>query len=388
MATSDKIEVLAESAQWDLCCTSACVGGARGAGRERGPGDRWIYPAALPNGRTVRLFKVLMSNDCRNDCAYCAVRAGSKHRRVTLSPEELARLFLDLHRQGLAEGVFLSSAVRRGPDETMDDMLAAAELLRFKYGFRGFVHLKVLPGASFDRVERAAELADRVSINLEAPHAAALARVCPDKDFDRGLMQRMRWVSRLVRSRAARAKSHTTQFVIGAADESDRDVLAATSRLYADLRLQRAYFSAFQPHPDSLLAGRPPAPRLREHRLYQCDYLLRRYGFSFEELRFEDDGMLPLEADPKRVWADAHPEFFPVEVNRAPRAALLRVPGVGPKSASRIVRRRRKEKFRSLDELRAVGCVTRRAARYLTIDGKPGAPRPAKQLVLWSPAAT
>ncbi len=383
MKRKDKLLVLGESAQWDLCCTNACVGGTHGPGGVRGAAGRWVYPAALPDGRTVNLFKVLMSNDCRNDCAYCSARCSAKHQRETFEPEELARVFLDLHRRRIAQGMFLSSGIHRDSDTTMDRMLAVGELLRGKHGFTGFLHMKVLPGASFDRAERAAELADRISINLEAPNRRALSQVCPDKDFDTDLMRRMEWIGKFVGRSDTRAKAHTTQFVIGAADESDRDVLSTVTRLYDRLNLQRAYYSAFQPLAQSPLSDKPASPLLREHRLYQCDYLFRRYGFGMDEVLFDEDGLLPLDTNPKQLWADAHPECFPVEVNTAPRATLLRVPGIGPKAAGRIIRMRRKAKLHSLDDLRATGCVTKWAAPYVTINGKLGAPMPAKQMVLW-----
>lgn len=384
MRKQDKAQVLAASAQFDLCCSNRCVAGHRGSvGRVRGPAGQWIYPATMPNGQTVLLFKVLMSNDCRNDCAYCTARCSSGHQRATFEPEELTRLFLELNRRGLAQGMFLSSGVHRGANETMDRMLAAAELLRGKYRFQDFLHLKILPGASLDRVERASQLADRLSINLEAPHGDALGQLCPDKDFSLDLVRRMQWISALVDRSDTRAKGHTTQFVVGAADETDRDILTTTSHLYDKFSLTRAYFSAFQPVEASSLADRPATPPIREHRLYQCDFLLRRYGFGLDELVFDEGGGLSLEADPKRVWAEAHPEAFPVEVNSAPKSLLLRVPGVGPRSAARIVRQRRKDKFHSLAELRATGCVAKRAAAFVTVDGKLGARQPAKQLALW-----
>ena len=382
MRKRDKAQVLAASAQFDLCCSNRCVAGhRRGVGRVRGPAGQWIYPATMPNGETVLLFKVLMSNDCRNDCAYCTARCSSGHQRATFAPEELTRLFLELRRRGLAQGMFLSSGVWRGPNESMDRMLAVAELLRGKHQFQGFLHLKVLPGASLDRVERASQLADRISINLEAPHSEALSQLCPDKDFGLDLVRRMQWISALVGRADTRAKGHTTQFVVGAADETDRDILTTASHLYDKFRLTRAYFSAFQPVAASPLEGRVPTPPVREHRLYQCDFLFRRYGFSFDELVFDEEGGLPLGTDPKRMWAEAHPETFPVEVNTAPKSLLLRVPGLGPRSAARIVRGRRKEKFRSLAALRATGCVVKQAAAFVTIGGKLA--RATKQLALW-----
>jgi len=373
MRKRDKVQVLAESAQYDICCTNHCLSRRKGlSGRVRGEEGRWIYPAALPDGRTILLFKVLMSNDCKNDCAYCATRCSAGHQRSTFEPEELVSLFLELNRRGLAQGLFLSSAVHRGANETMNRILAATELLREKHRFDGFVHLKVLPGASLDRVERSAQLADRISINLEAPTANTLSEIAPDKDFDLELMRRMQWISALVKCDAMRAKGHTTQFVVGAGNETDLDLLATTARLYDELALSRAYFSAFQPVTGTELADKPATPLTREHRLYQCDYLLRRYSFKLDELTFGEDGDLPLDKDPKRIWAEAHPEAFPVEVNAAPKDQLLRVPGIGPRSAGRIVRMRRKGRFRNMVDLRTTGCVVRWAAPFVTVDGKLG----------------
>jgi putative DNA modification/repair radical SAM protein len=338
----------------------------------------------MPNGKTIRLLKVLMSNDCRNNCAYCATRCSSRHRRTAFTPDELSRLFVDLRSRDLAQGLFLSSAVTVSPDATMDKMLATAERLRQAHRFNGFIHLKVLPGASYDRIERAAELADRISINLEAPNAVRLSQISPDKDFATGIMTRMAWISRLAGRPDVRCKGHTTQFVVGAASEPDREILQATDRLYKSLRLSRAYFSAFQPVAGSELEGHPPTPLIREHRLYQTDFLFRRYGFRLDELVFDEQGNLPLDADPKRLWAERHPEAFPVEVNTATRDELLRVPGIGPRSASRIIQTRMKATFHALNDLKALGVVTSRATGYITIAGR--FERPAStptQLHLW-----
>ncbi|MBM4049955.1 MAG: putative DNA modification/repair radical SAM protein [Planctomycetes bacterium] len=388
MSAFDKIETLGESAQFDLCCSNQCVGGVKGSGRARGPVGRWIYPAAMPNGETIRLLKVLMSNDCCNNCGYCATRRTSGHERSAFSPDELSRLFVELNRRGLAQGLFLSSAVHGSPDATMDRMLATAERLRQAHKFGGFIHLKVLPGASYDRIERAAELAERISINLEAPNAARLSRISPDKDFTTGILKRMEWISRLAGRSGVRCKGHTTQFVVGAADESDREILQTTDKLYKALRLSRAYFSAFQPVPGSELEGQPAAPLIREHRLYQTDFLFRRYGFNLGELAFDEQGNLPLDADPKRVWAARHPEAFPVEVNTATRQQLLRVPGIGPLSATRIIQARMKTKFHSLDDLKALGVVASWAGGYVTVAGR-WMPPPARptQLALWRPGS-
>jgi len=338
----------------------------------------------MPNGETILLLKVLMSNECRNDCYYCVNRCSHSFPRESFRPEELAALFLELDRRGLARGLFLSSAVVRDADGTMDRMLATAELLRLRHRFNGFIHLKVLPGASYDRVARAAELADRISINLEAPNAERLQAIGPDKDFDEDLARRIGWIGKLVARKDTKARGHTTQFVVGAAGESDAEILKTTDALYKRVGLSRAYFSAFQPLAGSPLADRPAPPLLREHRLYQCDFLFRRYGFKLTEIPLADDGNLSLHADPKLLWAQQHPDRFPVEVNTAGRTTLLRVPGIGPRSARRILRMRRTERFRRLDALRGAGVVTRRAAPYIILDGKrPARSSEDRQLRLW-----
>ncbi|NOZ23911.1 MAG: putative DNA modification/repair radical SAM protein [Planctomycetes bacterium] len=385
MRRRDKIQVLGQSAQYDLCCSNQCLGRqATGAHRVRGEVGRWIYPAAMPDGETILLLKVLMSNECRNNCHYCVNRCSNAFRRESFAPDELADLFLELNRRDLARGLFLSSAVVRDANTTMDRMLAAVEALRLRQGFRGFIHLKVLPGASYDRVERAAELADRISINLEAPNAERLSAISPDKDFDSDLAERIQWIGRLVARKDTKAKGHTTQFVVGAAGETDLEILRTTDALYKRVNLSRAYFSAFQPIAGSPLADQTPTPLMREHRLYQCDFLFRRYGFRLEEIAFDDCGRLPLGADPKWIWAERHPEYFPIEINTADRTRLLRVPGIGPRSARRIVKMRREIRFGSLTDLKAMGVVVRRAAPYLTINGKrAGSSMGDRQLHLW-----
>ena len=376
MDTWRKIELLGRSAQHDLC-GEVC---GTEAHRVRDDLGRWIYPAVLPDGKKVYLLKVLLTNACENDCFYCANRASRNFRRLSFAPEELARAFDAMYRRGLVKGLFLSSGVC-GADRTMDRMIATVELLRRKYAFPGYIHLKILPGASPAHIERAVELATRVSVNLEAPNPARLARIAPQKDFEAELLEPMRRVSSLIAEGEGRLApaGQTTQFVVGAAGESDRELLSATERLYRELGLARVYFSAFQPVPDTPLDGHPPTPLLREHRLYQSDWLLRKYGFSLDDLVFDEKGNLPREADPKLMWALAHPERFPVEVNRASREELLRVPGIGPRSASRIVRLRRRGKFRHLSDLRKIGVVVKRAAPFVLLDGK----RPLYQLRLW-----
>ena len=377
MDTFRKAEILGQAARYDLC-GSGC---GPQPGRKRDDLGRWIYPAALPDGRKVALLKVLLSNVCHNDCAYCANCTSRDFPRTSFAPEELARAFDQMRRKGLVKGLFLSSGVGGDVSRTMDAMIATVELVRTKYVFSGYVHLKLLPGASWGHVERAVQLATRVSVNLEAPNAERLAQIAPGKDFQTDLMQPMQWARQLIEEaggRLARA-GQTTQFIVGAAGESDREILATTSQLYEKMGLARAYFSGFQPVAGTALENHPAAPPLREHRLYQSDWLLRQYGFSFAELIFDDQGGLPRQADPKMMWALTYPERFPIEVNRASREELLRVPGLGPRSVARILRLRRKGAFRSPLDLTKVGAVVSRAMPFVLLDGK----RPACQFSLW-----
>lgn len=395
-----KVQALGESAQHDLC--NSC--GMRESRKQDDLG-RWIYPAALPNGGSIRLLKVLLTNVCEKNCYYCGIRARRDVPRTSFTPDELARGFDQMNRAGLVDGIFLSSAVCEGPSPTMDGMIAAIELLREHYAFRGYVHLKLLPGCSEAHVERALQLAHRVSVNLEAPNAERLARIAPRKVFYEELTRPMEIASRLLRKAyppsvapAAAGGSderpvaswrkrggplapsgQTTQFVVGAAGESDQEILSTTWRLYRELDVARAYFSAFQPVPGTPLDGLPAAPAWREHRLYQADWLLRFYGFGYQDLVFDEGGNLPRRADPKRLYGLRHPELFPVEVNRAGRQELLRVPGIGPRSAGRILDLRRLGTLGSLEDLARMGVDAARAAPFVLLDGK----RPPFQLPLW-----
>jgi predicted DNA-binding helix-hairpin-helix protein len=375
-----KIEALGESAQYDLC--NACGSAAR----RRDDLGKWIYPAALPDGKRVRVLKVLMTNVCEKSCYYCGIRASRDVPRTSFEPEELARAFDRLHRADLVDGIFLSSAVCAGAGRTMDRMIACIELIRSRYAFPGYVHLKLLPGASEAHIERAIQLAHRVSVNLEAPNPERLAAIAPHKEFFRELAEPMSVAQRLIDASGGRLApaGQTTQFVVGAAGEPDREILSTTARLYTELDLRRAYFSAFQPVPGTPLDGRTATPAWREHRLYQADWLLRFYGFCFDDLVFDPAGNLPRQADPKRMYAQAHPELFPVEVNRASREELLRVPGIGPRSVSRLLQWRRQGTLRDMADLSRAGAVASRAAPFVLLDGKV----PPHQLHLWEQLPT
>jgi len=369
-----KIETLGDSARYDLC--NAC--GA--ATRSRDDLGRWIYPAALPDGQRVRVLKVLLTNVCEKNCYYCGVRASRDVPRASFSPDELARAFDRMQRADLVDGLFLSSGVCVSADRTMERMIACVELIRNRYQYQGYVHLKLLPGASEAHIERALQLAHRVSVNLEAPNAERLAAIAPRKAYFEELARPMRTAKRLIEASGGRLApaGQTTQFVVGAAGEPDREILSTTAQLYRQVGLRRAYFSAFQPVPGTPFDGREATPLWREHRLYQADWLLRFYGFGFEDLVFDDQGNLPRQADPKLLFARSHPELFPVEVNRASRQELLRVPGLGPRSVGRILRWRQQATLRELTDLSKAGAVAQRAAPFVLLAGR----RPPHQLPL------
>ena len=303
----------------------------------------------------MTLFRTLLSNVCFNDCAYCPLRSEADPPRASLSPEEVARLFMALFRRGEVEGLFLSSAAFGPADTVMERLIACARILREEEGFSGYLHLKVIPGASPEAIAEAARLANALSLNIEAPEEKHLSLLSRRKRFREDIVAGLKRIAEVKEAlrRRGRALSQTTQFIVGAAGEDDASLIRTTEALYRKLGLNRVYFSAYQPglgRPD--LPGEKLALRknllTREHRLYQVDFLLRQYGFRAAEIPLEG-GFLPLDKDPKEAWARAHPEFFPVNVNKASYLELLRVPGIGPTTAKRILAARREGKIRALE---------------------------------------
>lgn len=352
--------------------------------RRSGSRDLYISKAVLPNGRRISLLKSLLTSACERNCFYCPFRAGRDFRRETFKPEEYARTFINLYRSGVVEGSFLSSGIIGGGIRTQDQLLDTADQLR-RQGYLGYLHLKLMPGTEKAQVERAMQLADRLSVNLEAPNSHRLERLAPRKQFTEELIQPLRWVNEIRRTQPGhlgwrgRWPSTVTQFVVGGAGESDVELLTTTEQLYRRLGLSRAYFSPFSPVPDTPLENLPATDPHREHRLYQASFLLRDYGFHMEELSFDTDGNLPLRIDPKLAWAQNHLNERPIEVNLASREELLRVPGIGPKAAASILQARRSGQLRGLDDLGRLGIQTQRAAPFVLLDGK----RPEHQLRLW-----
>lgn len=359
-----------------------------------------VDPCASPNAICVhkarptgiRLLKILQTNVCEYDCAYCCNRAQRDTPRASFSPDEMARLIDEAYRSQQAQGVLLSSGIAGSPITSMDRMLATAELLRTKYQYPGYIHLKILPGAERSQIEAAAKWANRLSVNLEAPSQTALGKLSSSKDIQSTLL-RVKWIADALAARG-RNSGQTTQFVVGPGGESDRDLLEMASRLYSQFGLRRAYYSAFRPVPQTPLEDFPQTPEWRELRLYQADFLMRLYRVRLSELPFDQNGNLIPDIDPKLAMAKAHPERFPVDVNRAEYEELLTVPGIGPISASRIVRRRAIRRIADERDLAFCGVVVSRAAPFILIDGRrveaPPPPRKpkdnAKQLSLFDTA--
>lgn len=381
MSIMEKLEILSDAAKYDVACTSSGVdrsGNGKGIGNSIHPG---ICHSFAGDGRCISLLKILYTNECVFDCKYCVNRASNDVVRTSFTPEEVSRLTIEFYRRNYIEGLFLSSGVKGSPDATMEEMIRSVELLRGKYRFQGYIHMKAIPGASPELIERAGFLADRMSVNLELPTAEGLKRLAPNKSR-RTILRPMKQIQtrhmenkqELALYRHAPAfvpAGQSTQMIIGAAGESDYQIVTVAESLYQQYALKRVFYSAFVAvNQDSdlpmLLQG---PPLLREHRLYQADWLLRFYGFRAEELLSERHPNFNLLLDPKCDWAISHLEHFPVEVNSADYRTLLRVPGIGMKSASRILGARR---YHSLDfqDLKKIGVVLKRALYFITCNGR------------------
>lgn len=345
----------------------------------------FVYRAHLPNGKRIRLLKTLLSSVCENDCAYCPFRAGRDFRRASLQPDEYALLVSRLHQAGLIDGAFISSGMIGGGVRTQERLLACAELLRKKYGFFGYLHLKLMPGSQFAQVEQSMRLADRVSLNLEAPNANRLLRYTEQKNFASELWQPLAWVEQIRTQQPAQKgwKGHwpssSTQFVMGGAGESDLELLQVSQALYRQLNLKRAYYSPFTPHENTPLENQPPTPYKREQRLYQASFLIRDYQYSWQDLHYDQQGNLPLDQDPKLAWAEKHLLHEPVEINRAGKEELMHIPGIGPRGADRILQARRVQSIRDISQLAKLGVQVKRCEKYLLLQGR----QPIRQPSLW-----
>jgi predicted DNA-binding helix-hairpin-helix protein len=365
----ERLSILSNDSRYDLAC--AC-GTNDDEHRRRSKEDKWIYPVVLPNGGTTYLFKTLLSNECVNNCKYCPLRAGSDTERCSLSPEELAGTFISYYNARRVSGLFLSSAVTASPDATMERINRTALNLR-KMQFRGYIHLKIIPGASEAAIRQSLSLASAVSLNIETAGEKNFKHLSTTKDYLRDIIRPIELISRLTAkgSRYAGIKQ-TTQFVVGASRETDKEIIGYSWRLYRELGLSRVYFSAYQRG-----AGSPELPGersglansdllAREHRLYQTDWLIRKYGFRADEIPLDRDGNLSLGTDPKEMWAKSHPEFFPVNINKDDRSRLLRVPGLGHVAVERILSLRKNgARVGSIENLGRRTKLLMRAEQYL-----------------------
>lgn len=365
-----KLRILADAAKYDASCASS---GApkRAAGRDGlGSTSNGICHAYTPDGRCVSLLKILLTNYCLYDCAYCINRRSSNVARARFAVQEVVDLTIAFYKRNYIEGLFLSSGIVRDADHTMEQLLLVAKTLRREHGFEGYIHLKTIPEASPWLIEQAGLWADRLSINLELPTEASLRRLAPEKDAASigRAMGRMR--ERIDEARAEGRRfspaGQSTQLVVGADAASDETVLRKSASLYRDYDLRRIYYSGFSPIPDASRALPATAPPLRrEHRLYQADWLMRNYAFAIDEVaEATEGGMLPLDIDPKLAWALKHRDRFPVDVNTAGREMLLRVPGLGTRAVERIVAARRHCRLR-LDDVARVTASLRRARPFL-----------------------
>ncbi len=373
MDAIEKLKVLSEDSRYDLAC--AC-GTNENDHRTRGRDGKWLYPVSLPQGGYSVLLKTLLSNACTNDCKYCPLRSDTNIQRCTLQPEEVARIFIEYLKKKSAFGLFLSSGVIGSADYTMDRINGVARLLRSKYHFRGYLHLKILPGASNAAIEEALSLASAVSLNIETPSKRAFTELSRKKDYDHDIIRPIKFMGELTSKgmKYARVKC-TTQFIVGASDETDGEIVQSLSTLYTRLNFKRVYFSAYQKGlgspeiPGEMHFLTSPEERfMREHRLYQVDFLIRKYGFKSEDILLDKTGNLRLDKDPKEVWAEAHPDFFPVRINKADREFLLRVPGLGPETVQRLLLIRRDRSISRLEEAGIKGKRAEKAANYVIFE--------------------
>ncbi len=378
----EKLRILSDAAKYDVSCVSSGVerknNTVGGIGNASAAG---ICHAWSQDGRCISLLKILLTNDCIYDCGYCLNRVTNPTKRATFTPDEVAELTIQFYRRNYIEGLFLSSAVEKSPDHTMENIYRVLELLRYKYNFWGYVHVKVIPGANPILVQKTGMLADRMSVNIELPTRESLKILAPQKKIE-NIIKPMALINNEI-TRTIEDKKHfsstprfvpggqSTQMIIGATPDSDKTILSVSQNLYDRFNMKRVFFSAYIPvisSPDLPAISTMP-PLLREHRLYQADWLMRFYYFHSEELFTEIEPNLDLEFDPKMMYALRNIDKFPVEINKASYEELLRIPGLGVKSAQRIIRERKNAEL-SYDSLKKMKTVLKRAKYFITVKGK------------------
>ncbi len=363
MTTLEKMKILTDSAQYDLCDYVS----HNKSSQVNLPG---IYEATGHDGCKIPLFKTLLTNECKNDCKYCINQSKRNFTRLELAPKELAKAFLAYYNRGLVNGLFLSSGISSDEDTTMEKTIECIKILRKDYGYDDYIHLKVVPGASKDSIKRAMALANRVSINIEAATPSGLAELTSTKDYNKDILKRLSWINSLQNKSTTYPNStHTTQLIVGANSESDREILQRMEKIYKKSDLKRTYFSAFTPIEGTEMGTKSACSTDRTAKLYNADSLLNDYHFSVKELVFDENDKLSLNEDPKILSAEKM-KIFPVEINSAPYTHLIRVPGIGTKSARKIISIRKNVPFTDKEQLKKLGVVVDRAEKYIKLDGE------------------
>ncbi len=363
MEIKEKIRILGEAGKWDICASSNSKRKVKGKDRIGNTSIGGICHSFTENGRCISLFKTLMTNACNHDCKYCVNSTKCHKRLAKYSPEELSKVFMKLYLGNYVEGLFLSSGVLGNSDSSTERMLDAVNILRNKYKFRGYIHFKALPGVGRDYIKRASEIADRISINLEAPNSSRMKEITDIKDYKIDILRRQNWIKKTKVS-----AGQTTQLVVGGSDETDWEILKMSDWEYNNMKMKRTYYSAFTPVKHTALSAKIKTPIQREHRLYNVDFMLRKYGIGLKEFKqVMDNGNLP-KGDPKIHLAR---NYFArsVDLNECSYEELIRVPGIGPTSATRIMSLRKTHTIKKREELHNIGVVLKRAEPFIKING-------------------
>jgi putative DNA modification/repair radical SAM protein len=366
MQILEKIKILGESAKYDICASSASNRKIKSSTNNDSIGNvasSGICHSFGQDGRCISLYKTLMSNECAYDCKYCTNSNKCKKKATSFTPSELAKVFMSLYVKNYVEGLFLSSGVIKNPDETTEKMIETINLIRNKYKFNGYIHFKIIPGTSYELIKQASEFSDRLSINLEVPTKSYMSEISTTKDYKIDILRRQAWIKKM-----NLPSGQTTQFVVGSVNETDLDILKMLDWEYKNLNLKRGYFSAFIPVTNTNFENKNKTPLIREHRLYNIDFMLRKYNFKLDEFKsIMNNGMLP-KIDPKLALAK-QTITKPIEINTANYDELIRIPGIGPRSAYKIDLIRKKIKIKKYKQLHDIGIVLKRAKPFIKIDG-------------------
>ncbi len=368
-----KIEILGEASKFDVCASMASPRVASGSNRIGNPDIAGICHAFAPDGRCISLFKVLMTNRCMYDCKYCMNRCSSAKEKAMFEPNELARAFMGLYVRNYVEGLFLSSGVWKSASDTVQKMIESLNIIRNKYHFKGYIHIKILPGTDREQLKQIMEIADRVSLNVELPSASRLSEVCSMKNYETDIINCQKHIKEYIQEGLLPA-GQTTQYIVGTAGESDREIMESLHWEYENLDLRRGYFSSFIPVKGSPIKshGSYHQERRRENFLYRVDWLIRKYEYQIRDIFsiMDDEGMIPLNTDPKISLA-LNDDIFPLDVNEASYRELLRVPGIGETSARRIINLRKvNNKIMNYRDLQRLGAVVKRVKPFLIVNGK------------------